>query len=106
MTHGSAFESPRKHMQAMEGRSGRLAEKRRITNGTGRCKVKVRREDNRAAKLAFLGSVRCLRSNRQYRAKRFAEDCFSSWAEHEALKAMKGIRTEDSKIDLLRCDRF
>jgi len=69
MTPVTAFERPRKHMQAMEGRSGRFAEKCRITNGTGRFEVEGRREDNWAAKLARLGSVGCLRPNGQYRAK-------------------------------------
>ena len=78
MTPVTAFERPRKHMQAMEGRSGRFAEKCRITNGMRRREVEVRREDNRAVKLTCLGGVRCLRTNGQYRAKRFAEDRFSS----------------------------
>ncbi len=78
MTPVTAFERPRKHMQAMEGRSGRAAEKCCITNGIGRIEVEVSCEDNWSLKLAHLGSVGCLRPNGQYRSNRFAEDCFSS----------------------------
>jgi len=93
-----------KHMHKMQGRTSRLTERCRISDGVHGGEIEVGREDYWADDVCR--SVLYARSHSHHRARRLAEDFLGGGPGDEALEAAKPIGPQDGEVDLLRCDRF